>query len=126
MSDLNYKIVRDAILKNARKYGIKPIKMKPFSNKEKADYIRRLNIDTINYFKDSHIYGRSEERDADILKAYEMMSDKEILASEKREDELDHEELVQYLKDIQEFERQSRNSTGGPIIKARNLERVFA
>ena len=84
-----------------------------YSYKEKADYLRKFYInfyetDPVNNFCDCF---RKQKLDNQYnLKAYEMMTDKQILMSEARERKIRDEETSKFLKDLDESQKISENS----------------
>jgi|TARA_B100001971_G_C18240834_1_gene570758 hypothetical protein len=101
------------ITKKLEELGVKPLKIKTLSNKEKSNNLRKFYI---NFYKNHYVNNLCncfEKRKKDIayhLKAYETMSDEQILMSEKRKNYLNSKETSQQLKDLREFEKESRNS----------------
>lgn len=89
------------VLENAKRLGIKPEVVKPLSDKEKAEGLRDFYI---NLYKNHYINGFCkcfEQQKQDVaynLKAYEIMSNEQILSSEKRDIYLRQKELENLLK----------------------------
>ena len=98
MSDLNHKTIHDMFMKNAKKQGIKLVEGRMFSSdKEKAKYLRKLNIDAAKYFMHTPISGKKCKYE---LKAYEIMSDEHILMSDERENKIEQNEIAELIEFI--------------------------
>ena len=105
------KTIGELIKENMKKLGIKPIHAKSFSEKEQAENLRKHYID---FYENHHIHGfcgcfEKQKQDMEYnLKAYEIMTDKQVLMSEKRSNKLERELFDKRWKKLKEFQEHSR------------------